>query len=512
MKQTAEQLEKRYGEGRTPDTEIRLKSLILFEEQGSLSVYGDIKNVCYGIFDAYHEGRTLVAQKNSFETLLKIVDGFHSAPKKLKRCFHALMGAYLKFEDIGPKSLYHEQAISLRNYLERWLPQLITVRPQPEWLAGALEHRNLFGADPTARYGLAVLRGEGAEFEHVCDALVIGGTSWVRRHVVISAIDAAVSQSDLKFLSYLESLIDLLRNNNGVRQEGAVKLLDRYAQQESTPENIALRSFAIETFGNPLITTNRQRWFEVSDDAREMIANWLKGFLIERFFELLSHDGRTDKRRPKFWRRYQASISNMWFILGTSAMGNWNEDFKKLRGTMGNQCIPLEGSTAANNAFVMRLGQMYIVEFGEKGNATYVFDQKSIPFDLTAKRLHLHRLKDSTHKERLLHKDGSGQWEEKFIDTLSNYGVYPDDTSDRGPARHAQGMTSASVSGGVFTPPNFRQVFKQFCNDRGLRYDDRAPSGRLVVYVDSNNPVINGKLGQWGFTYRRGLRRWEKNG
>lgn len=511
MSRTADRLEKRYGDGRAPDTEIVLKTLRRFVEHGRLEVYKDIRNACYGVLVPYQGSRTLVGNKDGFETLLTIVDGFHRDHKKLKRCFQALAGAYVGLDGCDASSPVHDQWLSLRGRLEKWLPQLISLHPKPDWLTGAIEHRNLFGPDPTARYGAATLRGDSTVFDSACVTLGIGRTSWVRRRVVVSAIEAAVSEADPAFRTHIEPLIELLRRNDGVRSEGAAKLLNRYARQTSTPEHSALRAFAIDAFGNPLITANRQRWFEVSDVAREMVANWLKGFLIERFFELLSHDGRTDKRRPRFWLRHRASIENMWFILGSSAMSSWNEDFKKVRETMGNQCLSLEGATAGNNAFVMKLGKMYVVEFGEKGNATYVFNQDAVPFELAGRHQHLTRLKGSNHVERLLHKDGLEQWEDKFAEALSAYGIYPDDRAQAPPSRPRQ-PASAPTAGGVFTPPNFRQLFKQFCNERGLRYDDRAPSGRLVVYTDSNNGVISGTLGQWGFTYERAQGRWVRNG
>jgi hypothetical protein len=511
MGRTADYFEKRYGDGREPDTEIVIKTLRRFVERGGLTVYKDVQNACYGALVPYQGSRTLVSNSDAFETLLKIVDGFQADHKKLKRCFQGLMGAYLGLDGCDARSSVHDQWVSLRRRLERWLPQLTGVDPKPDWLAGAIEHRNLFGQDPTARYGGAALRGDNSVFDGACDTLGIGQTSWVRRRVVVSAIGVAVAESDSAFRTHIDPLIELLRRNDGVRDEGAAKLLKRYAQQSSTPEHIALRAFAIDVFGNPLINANRQRWFEVSSEAREMVANWLIGFLIERFFELLSHDGCTDGRRPRFWLRYRASIETMWYILGPSAMNSWNEDFKKLRQTMGNQCLSLEGATTGNNAFVMKLGKVYVVEFGEKGNATYVFSQDAVPFELTGKYQHLTRLKGSNHVERLLHKDGLEQWENKFTEALSAYGVYPDDPAQTTRARPPQ-AASTPAAGGVFTPPNFPQLFKQFCNDRGLRYDDRAPSGRLVVYTDSSNGVISGTLGQWGFTYERAHSRWVRNG
>lgn len=510
MSRTAEELERSFGQGRTLDSEVVLKTLRQFLQIGLLSGYRDVRNACYGLLVPVQGNRTIASSLDSMEALLRYADAYQAEPKKLKRCFQALLSAYLSLDGCDQRSEHHAQWNTLRLRLKTWLPRLQSVQPRPEWLAAAFEHRNLFDNDPTARYGASILRGDREEFDTACEQLRVGSSSWVRRRVVISAVDSAVAASDSGFMAHLDQLIEVLKANPGVREEGAKKLLNRYAQQSATPEHMPLRTFATEAFGNPLITANRQRWFEVSQDAREMVANWLKGFLIERFFELLSHDGQTDKHRPRFWLRYRGSIEAMWFILGASAMRSSNADFKKLRETMGNQCLRLEGATAGNNAFVMKIGKVYVVEFGEKGNATFVFNHNDLPFNLTGQYLYLSKLKSTIHLERLLHMNGRESWEGKFADSLAHYGVYPDDMA-LSSYRHTGTARSATAAGGVFTPPNFQHMFKQFCNERGLRYDDRAPSGRLVVYTDSSNSFVSGKLGQWGFTYDRDHRRWIKN-
>ena len=510
MSRTVEELARSFGQGRDPDPEVVLKTLRQFLQTGLLGGYREIRNACYGLMVPVQENRTIASSLDTMEPLLRHVDAYQAEPKKLKRCFQALLSAYLSLDGCDQRSEHHAQWNTLRLRLRTWLPRLQGVQPRPYWLAAAFEHRNLFDDDPTDRYGASVLRGDLEEFNVACEELGIGSSSWVRRRVVISAVDAAAATSDSGFMVYLDQLIEVLKAHPGVIEEGAVKLLNRYAQQSATPEHMPLRVFVIEVFGNPLITANRQRWFEVSQDAREMVANWLKGFLIERFFELLSHDGQTDKRRPRFWLRYRGSMESMWFILGASAMSSWNTDFKKLRETMGNQCLRLEGTTAGNNAFVMKVGHVYVVEFGEKGNAAFVFNQRDLPFDLTGKYLHRSNLRSTNHLERLLHIDGRQVWEDKFADSLARYGVYPDDTEPSS-YRHSRTAESMISSGGVVTPPNLQHAFKQFCSERGLRYDDRAPGGRFVVYTDSSNGFVSGKLGQWGFTYDRDHRRWIKN-
>ena len=507
MKRVADSLERSFGQGRAPDQGLILRTLKKLLETGTLSGYREIKTACYGLLTPIRGTLAIVTNIQGLESFLGLVDKYESEPKRLKRCFQALMNAYFSLDGIKEDAPAHTQWQILRLRLSAWLPKLANLHPLLEWLRAALQHQSLFGDRPTEKFGASVFRGDSSEFESACDQLSIPQDSWVRRRVIISAIETAASQNDKNFESYLEKAIALLSANPSVRSEGLALLLNRYAKSTDTPEHILLRTSSLDAFGNPLIVANKPRWFGVSDDAQEMVARWLKGFLIERFFELLSNDGHTDKRRPKFWLRHRNSITNMWFVLGTSAMSSWNDEFRKLRSAMGNQCLSLQGASQGNNAFVMKLGDIYAVEFGEKGNATFLYDGSNLPFDLSARWLELTELKSADREMRLLHKDGIEKWEAKFSKALSQYGIVPDTlASDK----------SRTARATVAMPPrpvireDFLKEFKKFCNERTIRYDDRAPSGRLVVYTQLDNSAISKQLSQWGFYFDKGERRWIK--
>ena len=238
-----------------------------------------------------------------------------------------------------------------------------------------------------------------------------------------------------------------------------------------------------------------------------MVAAWLKGFLIERFFELLSHDGHTDRRRPEYWMRYRSSIDNIWFILGATAMRNWNEDFRKLRQTMGNQSLSLDGSTANNNAFAMKIGDLFVVEFGQKGHATFFFDKNTLPFDLAQRALPLFQLKSPKHVNRLTHLDGRESWETRFSEAMAGYGVYPDKRPFGGPESRHQNTAPSGGSAAVESPFNPR-LLKKFCNERGLRYSDDTRRGRFIVFTDTSNNFVSRQLSLWGFAYDREDSEW----
>ena len=507
MKRAADNLERSFGLGRAPDHGLIVKTLQKFLQTGLLSGYREIKTACYGLLLPIRGTVSIAGELRALESLLTFVDEYQNEPKKLKRCFQAVMNAYFALDGYDLASQSHAQWLTLRQRLSSWLPKLADLEPPPEWLGAALRHKTLFGESPTEEFGAQVIHGDSAEFERACVQLVVPQNSWVRHRVIISAIVAATEERAPVFLSHLERSLELLAANPAVRNEGLAILLNRYVQMEATPEHILLRTAAVEAFGNPLIVANKPRWFGVSAEAQEMVATWLKGFLIERFFELLSHDGRTDKRRPKFWASHRGSIENMWFVLGPSAMGSWNDDFKKLRNAMGNQCLSLDGSSPGNNAFVMKLGNLYVVEFGEKGNAAFLFDQSNLPFNLSARRLEQRQLKGDEREERLLHMDGNVKWESKFSRTLARYGIRPDASRSISTTARTQPSTAANAQA---TGETILRDVRKFCSERGIRYDDRAPSGRIEVYTQLNNSAISKQLSQWGFYFDKGRLRWVK--
>lgn len=506
IRRTADELEKKFGEGRVPDTELVSRTIESFLRAGTLAGYREIRAACFGLLTPLKGDRTLVANVARLNGLLEHVDAFQAEPKRLKRCFQGLLAAYLSLDGCDAASDMHKQWNALRSRLQKWSPALQKLDPRPDWVSGVLEHQGIFGDDPTAKYGKDALTGNNKSFEGACASLSINQNSWVRRRVVLSAIDVAASKTDAAFKAHLEPLLNLLKENTSAHRQGCAALLDRFAKQADTSESVPLRMFAIETFGNPLITGNQQRWTDVSRAARDMVSNWLKGFLIERFFELLSQDETTDRRRPKFWLRHRGSIESMWFVLGASAMRDRNDDFVKLRRTMGNQCLELYGANAGNNAFVMKFKNCYVVEFGESGNAAYVFKGHP-PFDLSRRLLHLKALKHDSRSHWLTHHDRGNRWEERFSDALALYGTLPDDGPSRSSARQTATGSTSTANNSI---GNLKRDVAKLCNERGLTYDFRAPSGRLVVYAGNRNATVSKQLEQWGFRYHETEKRWVK--
>ena len=162
----------------------------------------------------------------------------------------------------------------------------------------------------------------------------------------------------------------------------------------------------------------------------------------------------------------------------------------------------MDGTTADNNAFVMRVGRYLLVEFGAKGNAMYVFEWDSLgqPLldTLTSGRarasVSIHRLKDSNNIERMIHRDSAAQtWEQKFDAYLvPRIGRRPSD-----PPRRVGAVRR--VRSEAFT----QETWTFFARTHGLRVEDnRSRAGALwVLGVEQPNHVAV-QLEAWGFRSR----------
>lgn len=514
MAEFAVEVERRFGIGTSPEKDLIAAAVKRFHHSRQVESFRDVRLVCYGIAtEVPPEGILLLHDSQAIEELLQIVEGLRYQVRKYRRCFQALMTAYFEYK---PEASQDGISATRRSWLEmqaflRAGVTSIRQEPMPEWAETVIEHRNLFNDDPCERYGREILEGRLSQVRDAFTRIGIAANSWVQADVFMAAVKAACSSSDQQFRGHVDGLLNLLRQNPSMQVPALECILERYARIDSHPDHPALRVFATDLLGNPLLISNLSRWNGVSSEARKMVSDWLKLNLIEQFFELLSHDGATDSRRVKFWAEYVSLIENVWFVLGSAARGNWNPDFKKLRSLMGDQALYLEGATSGNNAFVMKIGGLLLVEFGETGNAAYLFDAQNPPFGLRG-ALHLRNdLKNSRNLGNLKHVDGHERWERKFRRAITQQtGTKAQATEERSSSDWTRKEPTHQL-GGVFAPREFDHLFKAFCADHGLRFvDQRAKGGKLIVYVSADNPKISGTLGQWGFKFDRGSGVWMK--
>ena len=496
---------------------------------------------CFGCGDPFDDRRHgLIADVELFPVFLDKVDDYRESPRALRLCYRGLLHAYFQYDVERAPPAARDNWGRLRTYLGDRTSFIVTPGFQPPWVATLNENPEVLGPDPGAFYGSEIFRGRPEKFEQVRTELPITDASWLVWRVIVGQIEAATGFSDAEFRAAIPGLLDLLERHPTAKTFGLSKLLSRYRQCASAVLHERLRDFAVDAWGNPWLALNEAAWSVVLPDARMMVAEWLKLALMQKFFGLLAEDGQNDTRRLKFWETYHQHIHAMYFALGETARTDRRPDFRDVRKQMEGLQLTLSHCTAKNNAFIMCIGEYVIVEFGEKGNACFIFRRSEIPFALSGEVAGNYlALKHPCHVERLLHKDsGIGTWEDKFRTTLSNvFRVQAPPPVPGGAA--SRGRTPYVAAAGpkpiAPTPVNHPPVqpkipeleeaqnrlkswlaqpftmteFEHFCRKNLFDWKDyRESGGTLKVFTKQQGTPVAAQLEAWGFRFKNTVGWW----
>jgi hypothetical protein len=498
--------------------------------------------VCFGCIDpVLLGGSRLIEDGERFPKLLGAVDVYLPNPRAFRTCYRGLLNAYFGYDAETARSAGRQNWEELRTYLRGRVAKTIAPGLLPAWVDALQAHADFLGNDPGRAYGKALLTGHSDEFEHIRRTLNIHENSWLIWRLVLGQVEAATGEDDTTFQRYLPNLLELLARHPLAINRGLARLLSRYRLSKTAVVHPGLRDFSVVCWENPWLLRNRAKWSLVTDEVREMVAGWLKLDLLQQFFTLLSEEGRIDPRRRKFWERYHESIDEMYFALGTNARYHPGQDFRDFRRKADGLLLTLLSTSANDNAFIMRVGEHVIVEFGFKGNACYIFRRDDLPFELTGTLAgNSTALKHPRNLERLLHHDGSWEtWEQRFQRALSSRlriqpvrkdfpaAVPPTRTAGlndvrrtpyfappHGSIRPAQSPASSRPRDDA--PPARGVSFSErelsrLCGTRRLRIEDlRDRNGNLWVLTGDTDGYVSGQLRSWGFSFKAGKGWWRK--
>lgn len=523
LRRYTQALEKRFGAAdsdkpRLDRMEPALRKLLI---SSVIETPQDLRYICYGL--AYPVGpskQRVLSSLDGFSALKIRINSVSSDTKRLRRCYQGLLASYFEFDGKIADDLTKKQWYEVRDMLDGALNAIMSIAPVPKWVAALHDHRNLLSDAPCKRYSTDLLNGKGDELDFILDALGISDKSWVLRESALSAIQAACEDSDDSvFQSHIPDLLALMTKHPLIQKEALAKIMKRYVEIESQPENMRLCDFSVELWGNPLLKKNLRNWDVVGEAVTKLVSGWLKSSLIQDFFELLSVDGKTDKRRVTFWKRYIESIDDMFFAMGRNAYyRNDDEDIKRLRKTMGDNLLLLDGG-GASNGFFMVMGNKVVAEFGEMGNAVYIFRHDSMPFELKG------RINGTGRKEwrelngahYLSHQDNIHhylKWESRFESYFkNNLGILP--------GKAPEHKSHATVKSGHYSKEemvdfsSFQEIQKaraqaplpadidsirKFCLRYGMKLETDTTRRLIIVRTASSSPLVTEYLTAQAFT------------
>ena len=531
-----------------PPQDVIVAALRSFFQVQELQNYRQALLVCFGCLDpVLPAAARLIEDSDRFPKLLGGVEAYLPNPRAFRRCYRGLLHAYFGYDSETARFGGKDNWGRLRTYLRDRAANTVASGLQPAWVDGLQANLQLLGNDPGGFYGKALLTGRSEEFERTRAALDIHESSWLIWQLILGQIEGATHEDDATFQRHLPGLLDLLAKHPLAANGGIAKLLTRYRACRTVTVHPGLRDFTVAQWGNPWLSLNRAKWSLVGDEARVMVADWLKLVYIQQFFGLLAADGANDTRRLKFWERYVGSIDDVYFALGSTARWHQGKDFQDIRKRAAGRLLSLHSAGPPNNnAFIMRIGNFFVVEFGVKGNACFIFARDRLPFLLEGEIAgNTTALKHPSFVERLLHNDGSlGTWERRFQGTLASLmhvqpglqptpSVSPAQVSSAPAARLNQaaptlfpaqplGATTRAPAPVVSPQPDLvrtptrRPTFSKdellgLCGPRRLQIQDlRDRTGNLWVLTDDTDGYVSSQLRSWGFAYRSGRGWWWK--
>jgi hypothetical protein len=433
------------------DRRTIMASVEEFRRSGKVPSFRELKYVCLGVGSMDTSGWCILSDERLRRAAIGFADSQEALHRKL-RCFQALLSAYLSFPlsqaDANAEAGWKE----LRVWLQRQRIVLLgKLDNRPKWFDGLDRHAELLTDHPCDKFGPDLLRGDPAGLNDARSSLSIEADSWVMEAALLAQMKAAARLDDRRFKEALPSLLQIGTGQLGVKVGERLRikcialLVSRYARSTATPEHPGLRDASVGVIGNPWLRKANWDAHVVLEDgrpdqqAREMVFGWLKGRLIQDFFELLSAEGSGDRRRLAYWLRFAPFVDDMWFALGPYAQSRNDASFREFRDRARGRLLDLEGTTGENNAFVMRIGPYLAIEFGSKGNAFFLLEWEKLPKAVSnalssgriRESIDIFSLKPRANVFKKSHMDAPTalkSWEQKFDDDLlPTLGVKPEE-------------------------------------------------------------------------------------
>jgi hypothetical protein len=538
------------------------KALLRFLKSRTAKNFTDLKYVCHGLTVPFGRERVrLIDQRPMVDSVLQAVERREGQPRQFRRCYQGLLGGYFGFDwyaESEGQAIDNWTAIRefLRERLKSVLKESASRSGVPDWLQVLNSHHNLLTDDPCSRYAQALSRGDSTKLKEACEGLGIPNSSWVWSDALIAYVRLVCEQEERGFKKGLDGILNLVNGQKEIklppvlRTTAAALCVVRYSRCTDKVEHAALRDTCVQWIGNPWL--KRTAWdAHVNDEpARQMVDGWLKRRLVQDFFELLAYDGAADLRRLNYWLKWAPQITDMWFVLGSDARDNRTPEFMDLRRRMAGRDRVLTDNNSQNNAFVMRIGPLLVIEFGVTGNACYVFAAADFRTSLERPIFSIHELKQRASATRLSHM---ASWEYRFdfelnrllqsvpaskgnlkpVESPASGGSMPawaarqasaaveDADLDVAMANLASAMNAmaASASAGELSAArkgltdHRLHTIRTICEQRGVEWEDnRAKGGALWVLIPdrSKHLSIALLLNQWGFHHSAGKGYWFK--
>ena len=298
-------------------------------------------------------------------------------------------------------------------------------RPK-KWMNTLVDYSEILSNSPTKSFVKKFLQEQDASsIANELESLKMAPNSWFWDDLIKSSIQSIKGMNEQDYFKIIPRFIELAEQNLLYTIDILIALLERYAEtSEREKVHEVLKYLALNQWGNPQYDSSAG-WNNVNADTKRMVIQWFVRADLEAFFKLFSVSA--DVNRFNYWIKFIDKISFSQIFLGPSALQSQQTQHKKFRELNRGRLKELMGSTASNNAFLLKIENVYIVDFSDTGNACYAYNY--LPYKDKDRRIFIGELKNKNtvlfvgkrgEKIALSH---SGDWEARFDEHLNNIGI-----------------------------------------------------------------------------------------
>ena len=289
------------------------------------------------------------------------------------------------------------------------------------WMTTLIDNSEVLTTEPTKKFVREFLQDSNDNtVAYELESLRISANSWFWDDLIRSAIKSIKTMNEDEYLQNIPRFLVLLEKNKIYTTTILAALLERYAstsQREKAHE--VLKHLALDQWGNPQYES-LAGWNNVNADTKKMVIQWFVRADLEAFFKLFSRTA--DVNRFNYWIKFIDQISFSQIFLGPEALYSQRHEHMSFRHLNRGRLKELIGSTPSNNAFLLKIDNVYVIDFSDTGNACFLFN--ILPYKEISPKIHVRDLKNYTHKGYIDKLGHIGSWGERFDQRLAEIGIF----------------------------------------------------------------------------------------
>ncbi|MEN8400636.1 MULTISPECIES: EH signature domain-containing protein [Acinetobacter] len=338
----------------------------------------------------------------------------------LRLVYFPLLYSYFAFEQ---KDVENSPPIwtQLRYILNNNKSKIYTDSVKPKkWMTTLIDYSEVLTTEPTKKFVREFLQDSNDNtVAYQLESLRISANSWFWDDLIRSSIKSIKIMNEDEYFQIIPRFLVLLEKNKIYTTAILAALLERYAstsQREKVHE--VLKHLALDQWGNPQYESSAG-WNNVNADTKKMVIQWFVRADLEAFFKLFNQNA--DIQRFNYWMRFIDQINFSQIFLGSNALNSRRDEHLKFRRLNRGRLKELAGSTTStNNAFLLKIDNIYIVDFSETGNACYFYNR--LPYKDYVGKIEIKTLRNQ--EICIDRQTRNGNWQPRFDNALARLGIF----------------------------------------------------------------------------------------